>query len=67
MRYAIRNIAGFSTVPLQFTTVILLILFVGSALMTSLGIIDYYIAKIYEESEQRLVYIVPEIVATDKI
>lgn len=98
IKYAIKNIAAFSTIPLQFTTVmgvvmfvmtlvlgiqtlvhyfmgnavegfttvILLILFVGSILMTSLGIIGYYIAKIYEETKQRPVYIVSEIVATEK-
>ena len=31
-----------------FTTVIILILFIGSILMICLGIIGYYIAKIYE-------------------
>ena len=32
-----------------FTTVILLLLLVGSILMFSLGVIGYYIAKIYDE------------------
>ena len=32
-----------------FTTVIILLLFIGSVLMFGLGIIGYYIAKIYEE------------------
>ena len=36
-----------------FTTVILLILFVGSVIMISLGIIGYYISKIYEEGKRR--------------
>lgn len=98
IRYAVKNIAAFSTIPLQFTTVIgivmffvtvvmgiqtlvhyfmgnavegfttviLLVLFVGSAIMTSLGIIGYYIAKIYEETKQRPVYIVSEIVDTEE-
>lgn len=98
IKYAIKNIAAFSTIPLQFTTVIgavmflvtvvlgiqtlvhyfmgnavegfttviLLILFVGSTIMTSLGIIGYYIAKIYEETKKRPVYIVSEIVDTEE-
>lgn len=41
-----------------FTTVILLLLFLGSIMMISLGIIGYYIAKIYEEVKQRPRYII---------
>ncbi|MBQ9156324.1 MAG: glycosyltransferase family 2 protein [Eubacterium sp.] len=41
-----------------FTTVILLILFLGSIVMMSLGIIGYYIAKIYEEIKRRPRYII---------
>ena len=90
VRYAITNIAAFSTAPLQivtllgvvvflcsvllglhslwqkftgqalegFTTVILLQLLIGSILMICLGIIGYYIAKIYEEIKDRPRYIV---------
>lgn len=90
IRYAVSNIAGFSTAPMQFvtwagvfvlifaiimgiqtlvryftghsvegfTTVILLILFIGSIIMISLGIIGYYIARIYEEAKGRPRYIV---------
>jgi len=43
-----------------FTTVILLQLFIGSILMICLGIIGYYIAKIYEEIKDRPRYIVAE-------
>ncbi len=43
-----------------FTTVILLLLIVGSVLMLGLGIIGMYIAKIYEEVKQRPRYIVCE-------
>lgn len=92
IRYAITNIAAFSTAPLQlvtllgvavficsvllsihslwqkftghalegFTTVILLILFIGSILMICLGIIGYYVAKIYEEIKDRPRYILSE-------
>ncbi len=91
-RYALTNIASFSTAPLQlvtllgaavflcslalggwslwqklsgralegFTTVILLQLIIGSILMICLGIIGYYIAKIYEEIKDRPRYIVAE-------
>lgn len=41
-----------------FTTVILLILIIGSIIMISLGIIGYYIAKIYEEVKQRPRYLI---------
>ncbi|MHA6261072.1 glycosyltransferase family 2 protein [Sporosarcina sp. CAU 1771] len=43
-----------------FTTVILLLLGIGSVIMMSLGIIGYYIAKIYEETRKRPRYIVSE-------
>lgn len=41
-----------------FTTVILLILIIGSVVMISLGIIGYYIAKIYEEVKGRPRYLI---------
>ena len=41
-----------------FTTVILLLLFTGSLIMISLGIIGYYIARIYEELKGRPRYII---------
>lgn len=91
-RYAVTNLASFSTAPLQivtflgvlvflcslilgghslwqkftgqalegFTTVILLILLIGSILMLCLGIIGYYLAKIYDEIKDRPRYIVTE-------
>ena len=43
-----------------FTTVILLILLIGSTIMISLGIIGYYIARIYEEIKGRPRYIIEE-------
>jgi glycosyltransferase involved in cell wall biosynthesis len=43
-----------------FTTVILLLLIVGSAIMLSLGIIGAYIARIYEEVKGRPRYVVRE-------
>lgn len=43
-----------------FTTVILLLLIIGSALMISLGIIGTYIARIYEEVKGRPRYIVAD-------
>lgn len=36
-----------------FTTVILLLLLIGSIIMVSLGIIGFYVSKIYEEIKQR--------------
>lgn len=41
-----------------FTTVILLVLFLGSIIMISLGIIGYYISKIYEEVKGRPRYLI---------
>ncbi len=44
-----------------FTTVILLLLFSASIIMISLGIIGYYIARIYEEIKGRPRYIVSKV------
>lgn len=41
-----------------FTTIILLLLFIGSVIMISLGIIGFYIARIYEEVQGRPRYII---------
>lgn len=41
-----------------FTTVILLLLLIGGSLMLALGIIGYYIARIYEEVKSRPRYII---------
>lgn len=41
-----------------FTTVILLVLIIGSIIMFSLGIIGYYISKIYEEVKGRPRYLI---------
>ncbi len=92
IRYAVRNVTSFTTVPLQlvtglgiacligfiivglqtfirfcmgrsaegFTTVILLLLFIGGAIMVSLGIIGHYIARIFEEVKGRPKYIIRE-------
>lgn len=94
VKYAITNIAAFSSAPMQivtvlgiilfvfsivmtidtlfnyisgkaaegFTTVILVVLFTGSIIMISLGIIGYYIAKIYEETKGRPKYIISKVV-----
>ncbi len=43
-----------------FTTVIIIQLFTGSIIMISLGIIGYYISKIYEEIKGRPRYVVSE-------
>lgn len=45
-----------------FTTVILLLLLIGSILMFSLGVIGYYIAKIYDEVKMRPRYIISQVV-----
>lgn len=43
-----------------FTTVILLLLIIGSCLMLGIGIIGFYLSKIYEEIKRRPRYIVSE-------
>ena len=48
-----------------FTTLILLLLIIGSLIMISLGIIGYYLARIYEEIKGRPRSIVKEIVKSD--
>ncbi len=48
-----------------FTTVILLLLFSSSIIMISLGIIGYYIARIYEECKGRPRYIISRIVGRE--
>lgn len=47
-----------------FTTVIMLLLLIGSILMIGLGIIGYYLAKIYEEVKGRPRYIVSDIITS---
>ncbi len=91
-RYALNNIAAFTTFPLQiitvagficffcslllgiyslgqyirgravegYTTLIIVILFIGSAIMISLGVIGYYMAKIYEEVRCRPRYLIAD-------
>lgn len=49
-----------------FSTVILLQLFTSSVIMFSLGIIGYYLAKIYEEIKRRPRYIVNEVIESKK-
>lgn len=90
IKYAVTNIVGYSSAPMQFvtgagivvflmgivlgiqtlvkyfsgqavegfTTVILLLLMLGSIIMISLGIIGYYISRIYEEVKGRPRYII---------
>ena len=53
-----QKILGFSLEG--FTTVIILQCFTGSVVMTSLGIIGYYLAKIYDEVKGRPRYIISE-------
>lgn len=45
-----------------YTTLLIVLLLIGSAVMMSLGIIGYYIARIYEEVKRRPRYIVSKII-----
>lgn len=97
IQYAVTNIVGYSSAPMQFvtgagvlvfllgivlgiqtlaryfsghavegfTTVILLLLFLGSIIMISLGIIGYYISRIYEEVKGRPRYIISKMTGGD--
>lgn len=49
-----------------FTTVILLLLIIGSVIMFSLGIIGYYLEKIYEEIKKRPKFIIRDILNNGK-
>lgn len=42
------------------TTVIIILIFIGSIIMISLGIIGYYVARIYEEIKGRPKYIISD-------
>ena len=44
-----------------FTTVILVILGIGSVIMLSIGLIGEYIARIYEEIKHRPIYVIQEL------
>ncbi len=59
----VQKIAG--TALGGFTTVILLLLFSSSLVMISLGIIGYYVARIYEELKGRPRYIISKICGRD--
>ncbi|MBQ8759398.1 MAG: glycosyltransferase family 2 protein, partial [Clostridia bacterium] len=48
------------------TTVIIITIFIGSIIMISLGIIGYYIARIYEEIKGRPKYIISSVVDSTK-
>ncbi len=54
----VQKIAG--TALGGFTTVIILLLFIGSMIMISLGILGYYIGNIYEEIKDRPRYVVAD-------
>lgn len=47
-------------------TVIIITIFIGSIIMISLGIIGYYIARIYEEIKGRPKYIISSVVRSEK-
>ena len=49
-----------------YTTLLIVLLMIGSAIMMSLGIIGYYIARIYEEVKRRPRYIVSRILRNRK-
>lgn len=50
-----------------FTTIILLILLIGSLIMLSLGIIGFYLAKLYEEVKDRPKYIISDIISSKMV
>lgn len=54
----IQKISG--TAAEGFTTVIILLLFTGSVIMLSLGVIAYYIGKVYDEIKGRPKYVISE-------
>ncbi len=59
----VQKIAG--TAVAGFTTVIILLLFIGSLIMISLGIIGYYVGNIYEEIKDRPRFIIADTCGKD--
>ena len=59
----IKKLIGASAVG--FSTVIILQLLTSSIIMFSLGIIGFYLSKIYEEIKQRPRYIIRDIIRKD--
>ncbi|MDO4336681.1 MAG: glycosyltransferase family 2 protein [Eubacteriales bacterium] len=49
-----------------YTTTLIVLLLIGSAVMMSLGVIGYYIARIYEEVKRRPRYIISKIIRGSK-
>lgn len=49
-----------------YTTILTVLLFIGSAIMMSLGIIGYYIARIYEEVKHRPRYLISKIAGVQR-
>ena len=49
-----------------FTTVILLLLIIGSMQLIGMGVVGYYIAKIYDEIKKRPRYIVSRILREEE-
>ena len=50
-----------------YTTIVIVLLFIGSAVMISLGLIGFYLEKIYEEVKQRPRYIVAETAESGRV
>ena len=67
MILAIQTLVNFCTGKAAdgFSTVILLLLIIGSILMLGIGIMGYYLSKIYEEIKQRPRYIIRDIIRKD--
>jgi dolichol-phosphate mannosyltransferase len=55
-----------ATVP-GWTTVIVLLLLIGGAQLIALGVIGQYIARIYDESKRRPLYVVSEVVGGEAV
>jgi glycosyltransferase involved in cell wall biosynthesis len=68
LTFAVSIVVGLHTLYMKFSgsavsgfaTVILLLLFIGSVLMMSLGIVGVYISRIFEEVKQRPRFIISE-------
>ena len=52
--------------PEGFTTIIIIVLFLGGTQLLSLGFISEYIAKILEETKNRPKFIIKEIINDNK-